>query len=49
MKLPIDSGLVKFVAAGPAESALDYETRAPGLDGNGAALLSVPHFAARLA
>ena len=32
MRLPIETGTVKFVAAGPAEPVLDYETRAPKLD-----------------
>ena len=35
MRLPIDSGTVKFEAAGHAEPVLDYETRAPKLDENG--------------
>jgi len=35
MRLPIDTGTVKFAAAGPAEPVLDYETRAPKLDENG--------------
>ena len=39
MRLPIDTGSVKFAAAGPSEPALDYETRAPKLDENGIALL----------
>ena len=45
MKLPIDTGSVKFAAAGPVEPALDYETRAPKLDENGVALFAVPLFA----
>jgi len=32
MRLPIDTGTVKFAAAGPAEPVLDYETRALKLD-----------------
>jgi hypothetical protein len=32
MRLPIDTGTVKFTAAAPAEPVLDYETRAPKLD-----------------
>jgi excisionase family DNA binding protein len=39
MRLPIDTGTVKLAAAGPAEPVLDYGTRAPKLDENGAALL----------
>jgi excisionase family DNA binding protein len=39
MRLPIDTGTVKFAAAGPAETVLDHETRAPKLDENGTALL----------
>lgn len=31
MRLPIDTGTVKFVAAAPAEPVLDYETRAKSL------------------
>jgi hypothetical protein len=31
MRLPIDTGTVKFAVAGPAEPVLDYETRAPKL------------------
>ena len=46
MRLPIDTGSVKFAAAGPAEPVLDYETRAPKLDENGTALFSVPLLAA---
>ena len=46
MRLPIDTGTVKFAAAGPAEPVLDYETRAPKLDENGTALFAVPLFAA---
>ena len=45
MKLPIDTGSVKFAAAGPVEPVLDYETRAPKLDKSGAALFAVPLFA----
>jgi hypothetical protein len=45
MRLPIDTGSVKFAAAGPAEPVLDYETRAPKLDENGVALFAVPLFA----
>ena len=46
MRLPIDTGSVKFAAAGPAEPVLDYETRVPKLDENGTALFNVPLFAA---
>ena len=46
MKLPIDTGSVKFAAAGAAEPVLDYETRAPKLDENGTPLFNVPLFAA---
>ena len=45
MKLPIDTGSVKFAAAGPVEPVLDYETRAPKLDESGSALFAVPLFA----
>lgn len=37
MRLPIDTQTVKFAAAGPPESVLDYETRAAKLDENGTA------------
>lgn len=40
MKLPIDTGSVKFAAAGLAEPVLDYETRAPNLDENGMPLFN---------
>jgi hypothetical protein len=40
MRLLIDTGSVKFAAAGPAEPVLDYETRAPKLDENGTALFA---------
>src|ERR1700689_3180047 len=46
VRLPIDTGTVKFAAAGPAEPVLDYETRAPKTDENGTALFNVPLFAA---
>lgn len=45
MRLPIDTVSVRFAAAGPAEPVLDYETRVPKLDENGAALFNVPLFA----
>ena len=45
MRLPIDTGSVKFLVAGLAEPVLDYETRAPKLDENGGALFAVPQFA----
>ena len=46
MRLPIDTQIVKFAAAGPAEPVLDYETRSPKVDENGTALFNVPLFAA---
>ena len=46
MKLPIDTGTVKFAAAGPPEPVLDFETRAPKLDEVGVPLFNVPLFAA---
>ena len=45
MKLPIDTASVSFAGAGPVEPVLDYETKAPKLDENGAALFAVPLFA----
>lgn len=49
MRLPIDTGSVKFAAAGPAEPVLDYETRASKLDENGVALFAVPRSPSALA
>ena len=46
MRLPIDTALLKFAAASPAQPVLDYETRSPKLDENGVALFNVPLFAA---
>ena len=42
MRLPIDTGTVKFAAAGPAEPVLDYVTRVQKLDEKGTALFDVP-------
>lgn len=41
MRLPIDTGTVKFAAAGPAEPVLDHETRVPKLDENSVDLFDV--------
>ena len=46
MRLPIDTGAVKFAAAGPAEPVLDFETRVPKLDEKGVPIFSVLLFAA---
>jgi len=35
MRLPIDTVAVQFMSAGAAEPVLDFETKAPRLDGNG--------------
>ena len=45
MRLPIDTVAVQFMSAGPAEPVLDFETKAPRLDGNGQPLYSVHLFA----
>jgi hypothetical protein len=44
MRIPIDTGAVKFSAPGPAEPVLDFETRAPKLDEHGVPIFSVPKF-----
>lgn len=46
MRLPIDTGTVKFVAAGPVEPVLENETRVAKLDENGTALVNVSFVAA---
>jgi hypothetical protein len=49
MRLPIDTGIVKFAAAGPAEPVLDYETRAPKLDEDAAVSASITQLRSLLA
>ena len=46
VRLPFDSGTVKFVVAAPTEPVLDYETPALKLDGNDTPLYAIPLFAA---
>jgi len=41
MKLPIDTSGMTFLAAGPAEPALNYDTKAVKVDDNGQAIFSV--------
>ena len=41
MKLPIDTTGMTFLAAGPAEPVLDFESKTAKVDENGAALFSV--------
>lgn len=41
MKLPIDTTGMTFLAAGPPEPVLDFESKTPKVDENGAALYSV--------
>ena len=45
MRLPIDTVAVQFMTAGPAEPVLDFDTKAPRLDGSGQPLYSVHLFA----
>jgi hypothetical protein len=45
MRLPIDTVAVQFMTAGPAEPVLDFDTKAPRLDGAGQPLYSVHLFA----
>ena len=41
MKLPIDTTGMTFLAAGPPEPVLDFESKTPKVDDNGAPLHSV--------
>ena len=41
MKLPIDTTGMTFLAAGPAEQVLDFESKAPKADQNGEPLYSL--------
>jgi hypothetical protein len=45
MRLPIDTVAVQFMAACPAEPVLDFETKAPRLDGSSQSLYGVHLFA----
>jgi hypothetical protein len=45
MKLPIDTGTVRFVSAEPPEQALDYDTKAPIADAEGNLVFRVHLFA----
>ena len=44
MRLPIDTTVVKFAAAGPAESFLDFETCQAKTNEHGVPLFSIPVF-----
>jgi hypothetical protein len=35
MRLPVDTSVVHFVSAGPAEPVLDFDTKQPKTDSNG--------------
>ncbi len=41
MRLPIDTSAMGFIAAGPAEPVLDYDTRRPKTDVNGEAIFAL--------
>jgi hypothetical protein len=45
MRLPIDTTAVNFVAAGPAEPAVDFDTKVPKTDDNGRPIYNVHLFA----
>lgn len=45
MQLPIDTQSVQFASAGPAEPVLNFETKEPRRDQNGAPIYTVPIFA----
>jgi hypothetical protein len=45
MRLPIDTTAVHFVAAGIAEAAVDFDTKAPKTDESGQPLFNVHLFA----
>lgn len=45
MRLPVDTTAVSFVAAGPPEPSVDFDTKAQRTDENGQALFQVHLFA----
>jgi hypothetical protein len=45
MRLPVDTSVVRFVSAGPAEPALDYDTKQQKTDAKGVAINQVHLFA----
>jgi hypothetical protein len=45
MRLPIDTQLVRFVTAEPAEPVIDFETKTQRVDASGQALFNVHLFA----
>jgi hypothetical protein len=45
MRLPIDTQTVHFVAAGPAEAVIDFETKTQRVDATGQPLFNVHLFA----
>ena len=38
MRLPVDTNVVHFVSAGPAEPAIDFDTKAQKTDAKGVAV-----------
>ncbi len=44
MRLPVDTSAVHFVTAGPAEPAVDFDTKQPKLDEDGRPLFNVHLF-----
>ena len=44
MRLPVDTSVVHFVSAGPAEPSLDFDTKQQKLDANGVAVNQVHLF-----
>jgi hypothetical protein len=44
MRLPVDTAAVHFVAAGPPEAAVDFDTKAPKTDDNGQPIYNVHLF-----
>jgi hypothetical protein len=45
MRLPVDTSAVNFVAAGPPEPAIDFDTKAPKTDDAGQPIFNVHLFA----
>ena len=42
MRLPVDTTTAHFMAAGPPEPTVDFDTKAPKTDGSGQILFQVP-------
>ena len=47
MRLPVDTSVVHFVSAGPAEPSLDFDTKQQKTDANGVAINQVHLFVVR--